>query len=210
MKSSLMVLCALLLVSCNGDDSISPENGPGRNFKQDMRDYVMGISRTAKLINPKFAIIPQNGIELVTINGEDDGRPVTEYLATIDGNGQEDLFYGYEKDDNATSSENSAYLRLFPSVSKNAGKTIFVTDYTSTASKIKSAAAGYVSFAAPDRSLNVIPITAPNNVNEANIATLSQAKNFLYLINPQEYGTKAVFIQAVTATNYDAVIMDLF
>lgn len=215
MKSLLMVLFALLFVSCNGDDSMSPENGSGRNFKQDMREYVMGISRKAKLVNPKFAVIPQNGIELVTINGEDDGSPASEYLAAIDGNGQEDLFYGYENDDKATSSENSAYLQLFLSVSKNAGKTIFVTDYTSIASKVadsyqKSAAAGYISYAAPHRSLDVIPITAPNNVNSADIATLSQARNFLYLINPQEYGTKAAFIQAVTATNYDAVIMDLF
>lgn len=211
------MLFALLLVSCNSDKDISPndKDGSGRNFKQDMRDYVIGISRTAKLINPKFAVIPQNGIELVTTNGEDDGSPAKEYLSAIDGIGQEDLFYGYDNDDQATSSENSAYLQRFLAVPKNAGKTIFVTDYTSTASKMadsyrKSAAAGYVSFAAPNRSLDIIPATAPNNVNAADIATLHQAKNFLYLINPQGYSSKAAFIQAVTVTNYDALIMDLF
>jgi len=152
---------------------------------------------------------------LVTTNGEDDGNPDNAYLAAIDGNGQENLFYGYDNDDQATSSENSDYLQRLLAVSKNAGKTILVTDYTSTPSKItdsyrKNAAAGYVSFAAPNRGLDVIPNMVPNNVNAANITTLGQAKNFLYLINPQEYNTKAAFIQAVTATNYDAVIMDLF
>ncbi|MCF2489116.1 endo alpha-1,4 polygalactosaminidase [Dyadobacter sp. CY347] len=115
----------------------------------------------------------------------------------------------------ATYIENSAYLQRFLAVPKNAGKTILVTDYTSTTSKMadsyrKSAAAGYVSYAAPNRSLDIIPATSPNNVNAADIATLNQAKNFLYLINPQGYSSKAAFIQAIRATNYDAVVMDLF
>ncbi|SKB78578.1 endo alpha-1,4 polygalactosaminidase [Dyadobacter psychrophilus] len=214
MKFTLVTFFALLLVSCNNDD-IGIEDENGRNFKQDMRDYVIGISKSAKAVNPDFAVIPQNGIELVTTNGEDDGGPSTAYLSAIDGNGQEDLFFGYENDDQATEPENSNYLRRLLDVSKNAGKKILVTDYTATASKIadsyqKNAAAGYVSYAATQRSLDVIPTSVPNNVNAGNITSLSQAKNFLYLINPERYATKAAFIDAVAATNYDAVIMDLF
>jgi cysteinyl-tRNA synthetase len=47
-------------------------------------------------------------------------------------------------------------------------------------------------------------------VNNQVIATLGDAKNFLYLINPQSYATKTDFISAVTATNYDLLIMDIF
>lgn len=217
MKFTLVTLFALLLLSCNNGDDIPAggDNDSGRNFKQDMRDYVIGISRAAKAVKADFAVIPQNGIELVTTNGEDDGSPATAYLAAIDGNGQEDLFFGYDDDDQATDSESSAYLQRLLDVSKNAGKKILVTDYTSTASKIaesyrKNAGAGYVSYAAIHRSLDVIPASIPNNVNAGNITALSQAKNFLYLINPENYATKAAFINAVAATNYDAVIMDLF
>jgi len=218
MKFAFITLFTLLALSCSSDnDDNSGNNGneSGRNYKQDMRDYVMGISQAAKAINPNFAIIPQNGIELITSNGEDDGSPDTAYLNAIDGNGQEDLFYGYDNDDQATNAEDTAYLRTLLNISKNAGNTILVTDYTSTTSKIadsysKNAAAGYVSFAATHRSLDNIPAGTPRNVNANNITSLTQAKNFLYLINPQDYPFKAAFINAVTATNYDAIIMDLF
>lgn len=74
----------------------------------------------------------------------------------------------------------------------------------------KNATAGYVSYAAIHRSLDVIPDAVPHNMNTNNITSLSQVKNFLYLINPESYPSKAAFIAAVTATNYDAIIMDLF
>jgi cysteinyl-tRNA synthetase len=69
---------------------------------------------------------------------------------------------------------------------------------------------GYISYAATKRTLDTIPQEVPHNVNTREVVKLSQAKNFLYLINPEQYATKEAFITAVTATNYDVVIMDLF
>ena len=214
MKKFAFLFFAFAILSCNSDDenSSSSEN---RNFRQDMRDFVIGISQKAKGVKSNFAIIPQNGIELVTENGEDNGAISQSYLNAIDGNGQEDLFYGYDNDDEATSSDISAYLKGFLNVSKNNRKTILVTDYCSTPSKMNNsyqvnATNDYVSFSAPERSLNVIPTGIPNNVNVSFITNLSQVKNFLYLVNPENFTSKTAFINAVTATNYDAIIMDLF
>lgn len=208
---------AVAVAGCNSsDDGDTSGTNPGdTNYKQEMRNLVTGISEKAKAANAGFAIIPQNGIELVTVNGEDDGAPATAYLNAIDGNGQEDLFYGYDNDDQATGSENTSYLKSLLDISKNAGNTILAIDYCFTPSKMtdsytKNQQAGYVSFAAPERNLSVIPSGNPHNVNSENITSLSQAKNFLYLINPQNYTSKAAFISAVAATNYDAIIMDLF
>lgn len=215
MKIIFVALSVFLVASCNKSDDGGTDSGSERNYKQDMRDLVIGISQTAKAVRPNFAVIPQNGIELVALEGEPNDPPNSAYLAAIDGNGQEDLFYGYDNDDVATDPENTSYLMEFLNVSKNAGKTILVTDYTSTALKMadayqKNAAAGYVSYAAQHRSLDIIPTTAPNNENADNILALGQAKNFLYLINPEGYATKTTFINAVAATNYDVIIMDLF
>jgi len=214
MKKIAFLFLAFAILSCNSDNenSSSSEN---RNFREDMRDFVIGISQKAKGEKSNFAIIPQNGIELVTENGEDNGAISQSYLNAIDGNGQEDLFYGYDNDDEATSSDISAYLKGFLNVSKNNGKTILVTDYCSTPSKMNNsyqvnATNNYVSFSAPERSLNVIPTGIPNNVNASFITNLSQVKNFLYLVNPENFTSKTAFINAVTATNYDAIIMDLF
>lgn len=214
MKKLFKILPFVMLFSCSKNDVTVP---PGIDVRQEMRDFVIGISQYAKSSSPGFVIIPQNGIELVSDNGQEDGSPVTTYLTAIDGNGQEDLFYGYSKDDKATSSNDNNYLRAFLDISKNAGNTILVTDYCSTHSNMddsyqKNESAGYISFAASDRELNVIPdypLTI-HSVNNTQVTGLSEVKNFIYLINPEKFTTKADFINAVTSTNYDLLIMDLF
>jgi len=71
---------------------------------------------------------------------------------------------------------------------------------------------GFVSFAADHRALDNIP-DYPLFIhweNNKEITDLSEVKNFLYLINMVNYETKEEFINAVTTTNYDLLIMDLF
>ncbi len=125
----LFLLTQLYTSSCSDDESANYDD---INLKQEMRDFVIGISNYAKSINGTFFIVPQNGIELVTSDGEEEGTLSTYYLNAIDGHGQEDLFYGYVEDDQATPSEDNAYLRLFLDKSRNAGNIILVTDYCST------------------------------------------------------------------------------
>ena len=218
MKKTLLILFVLLfIISCSDDDNDDDNNYPDLDFKQEMRDFVIGISEYSKSINSDFNIIPQNGIELVTINGEDDGSPHSAYLSAIDGNGQEDLFYGYDNDDEATPTSANTYLRTLLDVSNTAGNTILVTDYCSTQSKMDDSytqnnTAGYISFAADHRELDNIPNypTTIYSENTNTITSMSEVQNFLYLINPENYTTKQDFISAVTATNYDLLIMDLF
>ncbi len=216
MKKLILILLLAALTGCDNSDS-GAENTDieNRDFKQDMRDLVIGISQKAKAIHPGFVVIPQNGIELVTVTGEENGSPHTAYLDAIDGHGQEDFLYGYDKDDETTPADVTAYLKSFLDISKLSGNTILVTDYCSTPSHVSdsyaaNSAFGYVSYAAQERSLNVIPSAIPNSVNSSVVTSLSEAKNFLYLINPENFVSKADFISAVTATNYDAVIIDLF
>jgi cysteinyl-tRNA synthetase len=214
---AVFLLCLLAaLTGCDSNDSgTDNNNNENRDFKQDMRNLVIGIGQKAKVYSPGFIVIPQNGIELVTTTGEANGSPAIDYLDAIDGNGQEDFLYGYDNDGETTPADVTSYLKGFLDTSKLAGNTILVTDYCSTPSNISDSydantGFGYVSFAAPERSLNVIPAAVPNNVNANTITALSQAKNFLYLINPENFASKADFINAVTATDYDAVIMDLY
>jgi len=210
-KTSFILLILITFFSCNKDDI------PDLDFRQEMRDFVIGISEYSRINDPDFIIIPQNGIELVSNNGEETGSLNAGYSDAIDGNGQEDLFYGYNKDDQATPAEDNTYLRAFLDKSKNSGNVILVTDYCSTLSKmadsyLKNNQAGYISFAADHRELNNIPAypSPVNGVNNNVITSLSQVKNFLYLINPENYSSKTAFMNAVTSTNYDLLIMDLF
>lgn len=215
-KKILILIILILSVSCSGGDEESDSSG-NVDYRQEMRNLVIDISEYAKDLHSGFIIIPQNGIELVTEDGESDGEASAEYLAAIDGNGQEDLFYGYDNDDEASPASASSYLTGLLDVSKSAGNVILAIDYCSTTSNVDDSYSqnnlkGYVSFAADERALNSIP-AYPASVYGENtdaITSFSQVQNFLYMINPENYATKADFITAVTATNYDLLIMDLF
>jgi cysteinyl-tRNA synthetase len=215
MKFKTLIVALLIVVSgCSKDDTNAANE---TEFKQKMREFVIGISQYSKAIKPNFFIVPQNGIELVSSNGAATGQAHTAYLNAIDANGQEDLFYGYDNDDQATATADNSYLKELLTISKNSGKTILITDYCSTPAKItdsylENKNQGYISFAANQRELNTIP-KFPNPIQEENnsvVTNLQQVKNFLYLINPTNFTTKNAFITAVKATNYDLLIMDLY
>ncbi len=205
----------LLCLSCSEDDEI-PDYGD-LDFKQEMRDFVTGISQYSKAESAAFIVIPQNGQELVTLNGEEDGTPSTSYLNAIDGVGREDLFYGYDDDNVATPASEKDYMVSFLDICEANNVEVLTTDYCWTESKMddsyaQNVAKAYISFAAPDRELNIIPDypVSPYNVNSNDISLLSEAKNFLYLLNIESYTTKQELIDAISETNYDVIIIDCF
>jgi cysteinyl-tRNA synthetase len=207
---TILLVLTLSLISCNDDI-------PDLDFKQEMRDFVQAISSYAKEVDPEFIIIPQNGQELITLNGDNKGSADLTYLSFIDGQGREDLFYGYDDDNKATPSTETDYMADFLDLAKEFGVMVLVTDYCSTPSKMddsysKNNNNGYISFAADHRELDNIPSypSSPYSENNSVITSLSEIKNFLYLINPDQFASRQDFITAVTATNYDLLIMDLF
>lgn len=181
-----------------------------------MRAFVEGISQYGESLHPGFLVVPQNGQELLTENGEPDGPVDTDYRNAIDGQGREDVFYGYNADNEATPPTERDYLIAYLDKARQNGVTILSTDYCSTQGKIadsyaQNAAKGYVSFAADHRELDNIP-TFPNSIageNASDVDQLLEAKNFLYFINPSNF-SKSQFIEMVRATNYDVLITDLF
>jgi cysteinyl-tRNA synthetase len=190
---------------------------PDLDFKQEMRDFVQALSAYAKAKIPEFIVIPQNGQELVTLNGDNKGTADLTYLSYIQGQGREDLLYGYDEDNKATPASETEYMIDFLDLAKEYGIVILVTDYCSTTSKIddsysRNNSKGYISFAATHRGLDNIPSypVSPFGENDSTVNTLDEAKNFLYLINPDQYSGKQDFITAVNSTNYDLLIMDLF
>jgi len=182
-----------------------------------MRDFVQGISAYTKGIKPNFIVIPQNGHELLTEDAEETGTPAARYLDAIDGVGREDLFYGYDDDDVATPALERDYMVSFLDIAENSDVEVLVTDYCSTRVFVddayhQNAARGYISFVSDHRELDDIPDypANPYNVNASNVASLAEAQNFLYLINPGSFPNKDAFLDAVRETNYDIIIIDLF
>lgn len=204
------------MAGCSKDPVKTPEPGTV-DYRQEMRAFVQAISQYAKAEKPDFIVIPQNGQELITGNGESDGPLAESYLTAIDGTGREDLFYGYEEDNQPTPADEKAYMIGFCDRCEQNGVQVLTIDYCSTQNKmddsyLQNETRGYISFAAPQRDLNVIPGYPPQpfNENDASISDLSDARNFLYLINGENYANKEAYIQAVSSTNYDLIVMDCF
>ena len=215
-KTIYVVLATLLFLSCEKDVN-EPQPAGGRNFRQDMRDFVQSINAYGRARNADFIVIPQNGQELITKNGEAAGDPETAYLDAIDGVGREDLFYGYNRDNEATPIDDSDYMLAYLDLCEKNGVQVLTTDYCSSHDKMdaslsKNAARGYISFAAPRRDLDVIPDypQSPFHANTDDVNSLAGAKNFLYLINPEKYASKAAFLNALSQTDYDVIVMDCF
>lgn len=213
---AFLVITIILMSRCDNNDT-DQEQTTERNYRQDMRDFVQGISAYTKGIKSNFIVIPQNGHELLTENGEETGTPAVEYMAAIDGVGREDLFYGYDDDNIATPVSERTYMLAFMDIAESNGAEVLVTDYCWTQSFVEDSyiqnyVKGYISFAADHRELDNIPAYPPYpyNVNYLNITSLVEAMNFLYLINPDPFSNKDAFLNAIRQTNYDIVITDLF
>lgn len=205
--SFIVFLLAFCCISC-----VRPIEGV--DFRKEMRDFVIRISNKAKQQHPGFLVIPQNGIELI-FDGEPANRQwATDYVNAIDGCSQEDLRYGYPTTECTTPTEVTTYWESYLQPLSSM-KRVLAVDYCAEADHVadsyqKNHAAGFLSFAAPDRNLDRIPAGAPYNENNTDIHDLQSAKNFLYLINPQNYNSKESFISAIKSTNYDLVVVDLF
>jgi len=110
---------------------------------QEMVAFVAAIAAHARARDPDFHIFPQNAPQLAAL--------IPTYLNAVSGIGQEDLYYGYEADDEMTpppvTTELEGYLDLF----KAAGKPVLTIDYATTPSHVddayaKSLAKGYIPF----------------------------------------------------------------
>lgn len=214
-KTLLILLAGVSTLRCDSDQNGLPV--PDRAFRDDMRSFVGALSEYARAIQPGFIVVPQNGNELITDSGDSLDSVMTGYLSSIDGMGREDLFYGYDDDNQPTPAAESNYLIPFLDLAEAHGIEILVTDYCSTPAFVddsyeRNLSKGYTPFAANHRELDDVPPypADPVNVNSNDITILSNAQNFLYLINPGAFADKTAYLNALNETDYDLLILDLF
>jgi cysteinyl-tRNA synthetase len=186
------------------------------NYRQEMRKFVQAISTNAKSQSPGFIVIPQNGLALLM----DGDTTNANYISAIDGVGREELFYGYNNNDNTATpvtDETINWLTLCKTA-LTSNKQVLVTDYCTSEGAIndsysKNFAEGFISFAATHRELDNIPSypSEPFAINNSIISSLGDAKSFLYIIShSDEFADKQSFLNALAATKYDVIIMDAF
>ena len=210
-KILLLLIWSAIVVSCKKSE---PEPF---NYRQQMRNFVQTISLYAKSFDPNFIIVPQNGVELILNDPQSVSDVNQAYISSIEGVGQEELYYGYYADDLQTPISVTNYLNPILMQAVNSGKSVLVTDYCNSMDKIGNSfnlnnSHQYISFCAESRQLDNIPYfpIKPFKVNNNDILNLGDAKNFLYLINSNHFEDKQGFIDSLSKTNYDILLIDLF
>jgi len=125
-------------------DAYEYHAGRGRETApQEMVDFVTTIAQYARSQDPDFLVVPQNSPELADM--------ISSYLSVVAGIGQEDIYFGYEDDDERTLGDTTQELETYLDLFRDAGKLVLTTDYATTRSHVdeaynKSRAKGYVPF----------------------------------------------------------------
>jgi len=181
---------------------------PTEKLGEKMQEFIVELSVYAKLQSPQFIIIPQNGIELAFTHLDPTNEFNIDFLNAIDGFGVEELFFNsnYQPD----------IYRLEMLRKLKAEKTIMVSEYITHNDSISTAIAknhqeGFLCFPRDSSNYNYtkIPLSI-SNTNPNNISYLSEAQNYLYLINPEKFSDKIEMIDSIAQTNYDLILIDLF
>ena len=187
--------------------------GAADGYRDAMRRLVIELAAHAKGLNPRFAVITQNGNAL--FEGPVDTPLKAAYLAAIDGVAQESLRFGDPETGMRTAAATTAYLLPILQHLRAQGKTILTIDYCDRPTQISEifAANGqekFISFVAPTQALDGIPLYSRKRgfFSPLPVETLAQARNFLYLINPETYSAKADFIGALRQQDFDLLVID--
>lgn len=173
-----------------------------------MQEFVIEISDYARGFDSDFIIIPQNGPELAFNYLYPDDGLNSQYMSAIDGIGIEELFY------NGTAALDNERLSMLQEL--QGSKKILVAEYVSDDLTVedavqKNTAQGFICF--PRTNSNYDYLQIPDTVineNANNILSLQDAQNYLYLISSDNFSTKQALINAIAATNFDVVLIDLF
>jgi cysteinyl-tRNA synthetase len=110
---------------------------------QEMVDFVAAIRAYMRAQDADFILVVQNAPELAQL--------IPGYLDHLDGIGQEDIYYGYEDDDQMTPPSVTSELESHLDAFLAAGKLVLTVDYATTPAHIddaygKSKGNGYVPF----------------------------------------------------------------
>ena len=176
-------------------------------YKERMRGFIKELrSNTDK----EKIIITQNGNELYFKNGKIDNK----FFALTDGTTQESVYYGDVLRFNVPTAKGlkNELLELTVPIRKN-GKPIFVINYGKGQKKIdflkkEDLKTKFVSELLPSLNVDKLYETI-EDYNDEDIYSLNEVKNFLCLLNPENFSNIDEYYQALKNTNYDLLLIEV-
>lgn len=180
----------------------------GLDEKVEMKNLILKIRDESP---ENFIIISQNGTDIFF---QERDKIDKELLEAIDGITQESLFYGYPKYGKRTPYDEKRGLLKNLRILKSLNKVVMTVNYTNGSygrwrSRSLAEEEGFLSYCPKEReAAGISEDICFENKND--IVDLSQAKNFLYLLNPMNFKYKKEYIDTLSKTKYDVIVIDMY
>jgi len=180
-----------------------------------MVDFVGEISAYAKGKDSMFLVFPQNASELWSVQG---------YLESVDGIGQEDIYYGYDGDGVKTPADVTAELEANLDKFRDADRLVLTVDYpfddsntpsfTSSITVMiddayfQSTDRGFVPYCAV-RELSHLTVNPGHEpVRNVEPVILDSVRDFIYILQHHQSLTRTQFLDSLAGLGFDLIVMD--
>ncbi|WP_427169840.1 endo alpha-1,4 polygalactosaminidase [Fusobacterium nucleatum] len=176
-------------------------------YKERMKDFIKEIRNNTE---KEKIIITQNGNELYFRNGKID----REFFNITNGTTQESLYYGDVLKFNVSTAKGlkNELLELILPIRKE-GKPFFIINYGKGEKKREflkkeDSKTKLVSELLPSFNTDKLYETI-EDYNDEDINSLNEVKNFLCLLNPENFSNIDEYYQALKNTNYDLLLIEV-
>ena len=192
------------------------------DLREEMRKFVQSISRYARRHKPNFAIVVQDGMELLEKRDDVDETktsPARTYMRSIDGIMAQGLYYDIKSPGKPPPPDRQRGLLSRADFARKNGLRVFTLDFGEGQATIDSAyqqasKRGFISTVSnvPFHDISQLPVypKRPFGENPNSIVSIGQVKNFVIVSNSQSYGREDQFALKLHDNNYDMVVVDVF
>jgi cysteinyl-tRNA synthetase len=219
LATAITVILTLCITAAVTLSLSSDQDDNDASYKDRMIILLCDMHDHAKKKDPDFKMITNGGYGLYcpSVNTSEVSRE--KFLGSVDGILIEDVFYGWNGEmNNPTPAKESSVMKEAISYAVSNGKTAFDMEYTDDPDSVNKAEAdssrlGSVCYAAPDVGLSNIPPLAGERINESDVTELTDATNFMALLDPEKYENtmdKDGYLNELRKTDYDLIFIDMF
>ena len=191
--------------------------------REQMRTLISDISAYARSLNRGFVVVTMGGLDLLEkIDPVDPTKraPSVTYMRTIDGLIAREINFHPPRDgrdETKTDDRVRADLVRLADAALQRGVRVWSMDYAKDAAMVDTAIRSaldksYVPFpvTSADNRFGRIPSLRPVSENPHNISGINHVKNFLMLTDTSAWDTQEEFVLSAAATNYDAIVVDVY
>ncbi|MBF0371999.1 MAG: hypothetical protein HQL39_01115 [Alphaproteobacteria bacterium] len=201
------------------------------NHRQLMRDIVDELSAYAKKRDGRFIVLVRNGWDLIAKGRREavwedlrfpsqaetrppEGSPNRAFLRGIDGFVANGVFCDRANPAEKTADEPRAAMLAAAEVVRQAGRRMLDIEVCAKPlideAAREAGKARLLAHSRQDAAFDTVPNWPPPGENAAHIESLGAARNFLPLLDPRRYATRAEYVMALEDGNHDLLIVDPF